>query len=211
VDYLLLALSSNEPIYAVIDGNHRAAAMLLIAEANVSGITLDTPISVVPHKEEAPINLCRAVSALLNEAHLMGRTSSFVDSLSYMHDTLRTLVAAGCRVQSAKALTDELRSAGVNIVRGGVGNIRPREMKSQLTEHHVRQYWEWINLLNDEGVARLVELQNMDAKSVWLTVQGEDPYRGAEWKGYTHTHTHDTHTHTHTHTRHTHTHTHTHI
>jgi len=159
-------LKNGEPIYALIDGNHRLAALLRLAlSPEYPAFTIDDNINLVPHVADAPLPLCRAVSALLNESHYMGRTASFIDSLYYMYDTVQHLKKAKVKVNSQKRLTDELRAAGVTIINKASKDEHGRPMTG-ITDHHLRMYWEWLVLLDEEGMDRLVELQGLDAAGV---------------------------------------------
>jgi len=167
-DDLLGKLASGAPIYALIDGNHRFAALLRLAfdhahpEFNMCDL-----INLVPHVANAPLALCRAVSALLNETHYMGRTASFVDSLYYMYETVQHLKNAGLKVTSVLRLTEELRGAGVHIIEKGSKEMDEHgSPMTGITAFHLRLYWEWIMMLDDEGMQRLVQLQNMDAPAI---------------------------------------------
>ena len=170
-EYLKKCIADKVPLYAIIDGNHRIAALMLLAlDAAYTPYSLETQISVVPHVPHSAIPLCRAVSALMNETHYMARASSFLDCLSYLHDTLAILSAAGCRVKTEAALKKELKAAGVEIHKAKSGthkDLHSNDARTGVSENHLRLYWEWLAVLSEDGMARLLELQDMNAQAVY--------------------------------------------
>ena len=126
------------------------------------------PTQIHTHTHQAPLALCRAVSALLNETHYMGRTATFVDSLSYLYNTTTALNAAGVKVNSLPRLISELKASGVVVLpRVPVRKASEVATARILTEGHLRLYWEWITVFGDKGIARLVELQNINAAELY--------------------------------------------
>jgi len=98
----------------------------------------------------------------------MGRSNTFVDSLSYLYDTKKALASAGNVVNSLQKLTMELKAAGVDVLHSLPAKAEGgSQAPSYLTEQHLRVYWEWLSVLDDVGMARLVDLESFSAADVF--------------------------------------------
>ena len=184
-DFLLQRIAEDKPIYALIDGNHRIAAMTKLV-SQLSSIHFTTPINVVAHSCTAPVALCRAVSALLNDTHYMGRASSFIDTLCYLQHTITSINSCrgGKRVTSHRSLIEEMRAAGCNVAGASNGVEDPDPISPGLaatTPGHMRIYWQWLQTIHEDGVNFLSDLQAHDGKAVYVMLEEHDGKR--PWKG----------------------------
>jgi hypothetical protein len=167
-DCLLASMDAGEPVYAPIDGNHRTAALLMLAleehQDTHDRITLKTTLPVVPHVHGSPVSLCLAVASLLNETHSIGRQASFIDNLMYWRNTVRNLQLSGNACKSLAKLLVEMRAAGVNVYTPakGKGNAAKLKEEKGIPEAHMKIYWEWLVHIDDEDLDRLTMLQNID-------------------------------------------------
>jgi hypothetical protein len=161
-------------MYAIIDGNHRLASLLRLAvDAKYPQFTFNTEINLVPHSSDASVELCRAVSSLLNEDHYMGRTATFIDSLSYMYDTIQHLTDAGHRNLNINKLQQELEAAGVTVCAKMRSTEEDHNQSSGIPLKHLKVYWAWVQILDDDDIARLRELQDIDAEALYKHLQGD--------------------------------------
>ena len=94
-----------------------------------------------------------------------------MDSLSRTCTTISCLEDAGIKVGSLKVLMVEMRGVGTKILPPNErGSTRTDNQAQHTTENHMKLYWEWFKKLGFSGVARLVQLQDVDARVLHLAL-----------------------------------------
>ena len=168
------ALLNSTSIFAMIDGNHRLAALLWLCINEPSDTWDLTKIKIpcIALEENTPLAICRALSAVTNETHNMARSPTFVDTLRWIADSAEALKAAGCRVSSAKMLRDHLANTGLKIPIGaqGAANKKDKNEPAFISFAHLQEYWKWYATIKQEGIEELLELQSLDAEGTYNAV-----------------------------------------
>jgi hypothetical protein len=153
---------ATDTYYAVFDGGHRLAALLILAiEARlITSFFWEMPVPCGGYKENTPLPLTRGVSAICNSSHACGRESSTIDSLSYICTVLVEVRSTGKRLDCAQHLINELKAVGLVI--NDTGDTEELEKPFFTSKSFIVGLYNIVAFIGTQGVLALERLQDLD-------------------------------------------------